>query len=51
MRKEAYPREDQSQLPKPIDIIPIILYLASDEATESGYKFNAREYIGALQNL
>ena len=51
MRKEAYPKEDQSQLPKPIDILPIILYLASDEATESGYKFNAREYIGALQNL
>ena len=51
MRKEAYPDEDQTQLPSPNDILPIILYLSSDEATESGYKFNAREYIGALQNF
>ena len=51
MRKEAYPDEDQTQLPSPNDILPIIIYLSSDEATESGYKFNAREYIGALQNF
>jgi len=51
MRKEAYPDEDQTQLPSPNDILPIILYLSSDEAIESGYKFNAREYIGALQNF
>jgi NAD(P)-dependent dehydrogenase (short-subunit alcohol dehydrogenase family) len=48
MRKEAYPDEDQSQLPTPSDILPIFLYLASDDAQETGMKYNAREYIGSL---
>ena len=47
MRKEAYPEEDQSELPTD-DILPIFLYLASDEAEETGMKYNAREYIGSL---
>ena len=49
MRREAYPDEDQGQLPSPIDILPIFIYLASDDATESGMKFNAREYIGSME--
>ena len=48
MRKEAYPEEDQSELPTADDILPIFLYLASDEAEETGMKYNAREYIGSL---
>ena len=48
MRKEAYPEEDQSELPTADDILPIFLYLASDEAKETGMKYNAREYIGSL---
>ena len=48
MRKEAYPEEEQSELPTADDILPIFLYLASDEAEETGMKYNAREYIGSL---
>ncbi|NSX00033.1 SDR family NAD(P)-dependent oxidoreductase [bacterium] len=48
MRKEALPNEDQSKIPQPKDIIPIFLYLASNEATENGEVFNARDFIGLL---
>ena len=49
MRKEAYPREDQSQLPKPIDIIPIISYLASDRSYLSqGINLMPVNILGAL---
>ena len=48
MRKEAVHKEDQSKIPQPKDIIPIFLYLASNEATENGEVFNARDFIGLL---
>ena len=48
MRKLAMPNEDQSKIPKPSDILPIFLYLCSNDAHESGQSFNARDYIGLL---
>tara|TARA_Y100001970_G_C14249899_1_gene871047 strand:- start:2621 stop:3361 length:741 start_codon:yes stop_codon:yes gene_type:complete len=48
MRKLAMPDEDQSKIPKPSDILPIFLYLCSNDAHETGHSFNARDYIGLL---
>jgi len=48
MRKIAMPDEDHSTLPKPSDILPIFLYLCSNDAHETGQSFNARDYIGLL---
>jgi hypothetical protein len=50
MRKEAFPSEDQSTIPQPEDILAIFLYLCSDNAAETGQQFDARDYIGLLQN-
>lgn len=50
MRKEAFPDEDQSKIPQPRDILPIFLYLCSDQANETGERFDARDYIGILEN-
>jgi len=50
MRKEAFPNEDPSTLPLPDDILAVFLYLCSDSATETGQQFDARDYIGLLQN-
>ena len=48
MRKLAMPNEDQSKIPKPHEILPIFLYLCSNEAYESGQSFNARDYLDLL---
>ena len=48
MRRQAMPDEDQSKIPQPSDILPIFLYLSSNEAYETGQSFNARDYIGLL---
>ena len=50
MRKEAFPDEDASKIPQPTDILPIFLYLCSDQANETGERFDARDYIGILEN-
>lgn len=49
MRAEAYPDEDPMTLPAPEDIVPVFLYLASDESAGiTGNEFNAREWIGRV---
>jgi NAD(P)-dependent dehydrogenase (short-subunit alcohol dehydrogenase family) len=46
MRSVAYPKEDPSTLPSPEEIIPIFIYLASDESKElTGQALNARDWI------
>ncbi len=47
MRAEAYPDEDPMTLPAPEDIVPVFLYLASDESSGvTGKEFDARKWIG-----
>lgn len=47
MRAEAYRDEDPMILPTPDDIVPVFLYLASDESIGvTGKQFDAREWIG-----
>jgi NAD(P)-dependent dehydrogenase (short-subunit alcohol dehydrogenase family) len=47
MRAQAYPDEDPMTLPTAESIMPIFLYLASDEsAAVSGQALNAREWVG-----
>jgi len=47
MRAQAYPAEDPLTLPTPESIMPIFVYLASDESLEvSGQALNAREWAG-----
>ena len=47
MRAQAYPAEDPMTLPAPEAIMPIFVYLASDESREiSGQALNAREWVG-----
>lgn len=49
MRAEAYPDEDPMTLPTPDDIVPVFLYLASDESIGvTGKEFNARDWIGKI---
>jgi len=46
MRAEAYPEEDPATLPKPEEITPVFIYLASDDsATVTGQSLDAREWI------
>ena len=46
MRAQAYPAEDPMTLPTPESIMPIFIYLASDEsAALSGQALNAREWL------
>jgi NAD(P)-dependent dehydrogenase (short-subunit alcohol dehydrogenase family) len=46
MRAEAYPEEDPATLPKPEEITPVFVYLASDDsATVTGQSLDAREWI------
>ncbi len=46
MRAKAYPDEDPMTLPTPEDIVPIFLYLASDESVGvTGKEFDARDWI------
>jgi NAD(P)-dependent dehydrogenase (short-subunit alcohol dehydrogenase family) len=46
MRAEAYPDEDPKTLPTPEDIVPVFLYLASDESIGvTGKEFDARDWI------
>jgi NAD(P)-dependent dehydrogenase (short-subunit alcohol dehydrogenase family) len=46
MRAEAYPDEDPLTLPAPEEIIPIFLYLASDESLgETGKALDARDWL------
>ena len=49
MRKQAIPDEDQSKIPQPEDILPIILYLCSNEAHVTSQSFNARDFISHLK--
>ena len=45
MRREAYPKEDQSKLKKPEEILDVFFYLASDESKSiSGQKFDAQSF-------
>ena len=47
MRAEAYPAEDPMTLPTPESIMPIFIYLASDESLAvSGQALNARDWAG-----
>jgi len=47
MRAQAYPAEDPMTLPTPESIMPIFVFLASDESREvSGQALNAREWLG-----
>ena len=47
MRAQAYPAEDPMALPTPEAIMPIFVYLASDESRGvSGQALNAREWVG-----
>ena len=46
MRARAYPDEDPMTLPLPEDIVPVFLYLASDESAGiTGKSFDARDWI------
>ena len=46
MRARAYPGEDPMTLPTPEDIVPVFLYLASDESVGiTGKEFNARDWL------
>lgn len=46
MRAKAYPEEDPMTLPAPEDIMPVFLYLASDESNNiSGEAFHARDWM------
>jgi NAD(P)-dependent dehydrogenase (short-subunit alcohol dehydrogenase family) len=47
MRSEAYPSEDPETLPAPEQIVPIFLYLASDDsAAVSGQSLDAQDWMG-----
>jgi NAD(P)-dependent dehydrogenase (short-subunit alcohol dehydrogenase family) len=47
MRAQAYPAEDPMTLPTPNSIMPIFVFLASDESLHvSGQALNAREWVG-----
>lgn len=47
MRAAAYPAEDPSTLPTPESIMPIFIYLASDDSVNiTGQALNARDWIG-----
>jgi NAD(P)-dependent dehydrogenase (short-subunit alcohol dehydrogenase family) len=47
MRAQAYPAEDPMTLPIPESIMPIFVFLASDESREvSGQALDAREWLG-----
>jgi NAD(P)-dependent dehydrogenase (short-subunit alcohol dehydrogenase family) len=47
MRAEAYPAEDPETLPTPEQIVPIFLYLASDDsAAVSGQSLDAQDWLG-----
>ncbi len=46
MRSVAYPKEDSSKLPSPEEIMPLFIYLVSDESKEvTGQALNARDWI------
>jgi NAD(P)-dependent dehydrogenase (short-subunit alcohol dehydrogenase family) len=46
MRAAAYPAEDPMTLPRPEEIMPVFIYLASDEAAGvSGRSLDAREWL------
>ncbi len=45
MRKEAYPAEDPNSLPTPADLMPVYLYLFSEEAQQiHGKAIDARDF-------
>lgn len=47
MRAQAYPAEDPMTLPAPESVVPIFVYLASDESVAvSGQALNARDWLG-----
>lgn len=47
MRAEAYPTEDPMTLPTAESIMPIFIYLASEESVAvSGHALNARDWVG-----
>lgn len=46
MRAMAYPEEDPQTLPTPDDIVPVFIYLASDESVGiTGCQFDARDWL------
>jgi NAD(P)-dependent dehydrogenase (short-subunit alcohol dehydrogenase family) len=47
MRASAYPEEDPLTLPTPEEIVPVFLYLASDQAANvTGQSLDARDWLG-----
>lgn len=47
MRAAAYPAEDPTTLPMPREVVPVFLYLASDDSRDvTGERFSAREFAG-----
>ncbi|WP_376792788.1 SDR family oxidoreductase, partial [Thermoflexus sp.] len=45
MRAQAYPEEDPLSLPAPEEIVPVFVYLASDESREvTGQSLDARTF-------
>jgi NAD(P)-dependent dehydrogenase (short-subunit alcohol dehydrogenase family) len=41
----AYPAEDPATLPAPEDVVPVFLYLASDDSVSvTGQSLNARDW-------
>ena len=45
MRAQAYPDEDPLTLPEPDDIVPVFVYLASEESADiTGQSYNARDW-------
>jgi NAD(P)-dependent dehydrogenase (short-subunit alcohol dehydrogenase family) len=51
MRAHAYPDEDPMKLPTPNDIVPVFLYLASDESNGiTGQSLDAQEWRAPVRN-
>jgi NAD(P)-dependent dehydrogenase (short-subunit alcohol dehydrogenase family) len=51
MRAHAYPDEDPMQLPTPDDVVPVFLYLASDDSTGiTGQSLDAQEWRVPVRN-
>jgi NAD(P)-dependent dehydrogenase (short-subunit alcohol dehydrogenase family) len=49
MRALAYPTENPATLPTPAELVPIFIYLASDQSKDvSGQSLNAREWVGKI---
>jgi NAD(P)-dependent dehydrogenase (short-subunit alcohol dehydrogenase family) len=51
MRAHAYPDEDPMQLPTPQDVVPVFLYLASDDSSGiTGQSLDAQGWRAPTRN-